>query len=105
MSTSTQTATTTEGSPPPDIFEYSIPDFPLHLKPWNPEQCELDKKQQQKRTREFFRFVRTASGGKPIQHDTIMSNGESVGAASLWHIHHHYEKRSKGGSVVEQKSN
>lgn len=84
---------------PPDVFVYSIPDYPLHLKPWNPGNnsttaAQDAERRQQKRTREFFRFVRNAPT-EEIQHDTYMSNGESVGAASLWHIHHQHERRTK----------
>lgn len=91
--------------PAPDVFEYSIPDYPLHLKPWSsqvkvpnapPENGNAEEeRKQQRRTREFFRFIRNAMSRDPtIQHDTIMSNGESVGAASLWHIHQYHTRKT-----------
>ena len=91
---------------PPDSFIYSIPDYPLHIKPWIPNEPftstqtgmtlkDKEDRHQQKRTRDFFKYAR--SSPYPIKHDNIMSNGESVGAASLWYIHHHYGRRVKNG--------
>ena len=86
---------------PPDVFVWSIQDWPLHLKPWSasgesPATTTVEQERQlQKRSRDFFRYLRTAEAQHAIGHDSIMSNGESVGAASMWYINHQHEKRVK----------
>ena len=79
----------------PDVFTYSISDSPLHLVPWiqatlpitNPE------KHKQKRTREFFKYLRSCSNPAELKYNQIMINGESIGDASIWYVNHHSKRR------------
>ena len=78
----------------PDHFVYAIHDFPLHLEPYKPENTSKEKadRKEQKRTREFFRFIRTQNIDE-LKHDMIMHNGVKCGTAGLHHIVNQYKRR------------
>lgn len=57
------------------------------------------ERREQRRTRDFFKFVRVHAGSPHLQHLTVMDNGETCGTASLLHLVSQHKRRATKPSV------